>query len=211
MTWHCSLFTDCSFIGKSKYKLNEHVQTHTQEKTIACPVCGGLFSCRSRFKDHLERQVEINKFTCSYCGKGFITERLLKEHVRNHINVIKCPKCDLTVNSQGRLLQHLKWRHSEVRKHVCQVCNKSFKASNDLRKHLEVHSTSQLVCGAMGCRYSTNSLSCLQRHQQAMHSDTGNLYSCHVCNARYTRGQTLTKHLVNQHGFKHPPGHYRFR
>ena len=187
------------------------MQTHTQEKTVACPTCGGLFSCRSRFKDHLERQVEVNKYTCSYCGKGFMNERLLKEHVRNHINIIKCPKCDLTVNSQGRLMQHLKWRHGDVCEHVCKICHKSFKSSSNLRKHMDVHGMSLLVCGADGCSYVTNNLGSLQRHQQAMHSDTGNLYGCHVCNAQFSRGQSLTKHLINQHGFKHPPGHYRFR
>lgn len=39
-------------------KLRDHMRSHTQEKLLACPTCGGLFSNRTRFFDHCQRQVE---------------------------------------------------------------------------------------------------------------------------------------------------------
>lgn len=41
---------------KSKHKLKDHCKSHTQEKVVACPTCGALFSCRTKFFDHLTRQ-----------------------------------------------------------------------------------------------------------------------------------------------------------
>ena len=41
---------------KSRYKIQEHLRSHTQEKAVACPTCGNLFSCFTKFKDHLIKQ-----------------------------------------------------------------------------------------------------------------------------------------------------------
>lgn len=46
----------CSMVVKSKHKLKDHLKSHTQEKVVACPTCGALFSCRTKFFDHLTRQ-----------------------------------------------------------------------------------------------------------------------------------------------------------
>jgi len=43
-------------VVKSKHKLKDHFKSHTQEKVVACPTCGALFSCRTKFFDHLTRQ-----------------------------------------------------------------------------------------------------------------------------------------------------------
>ena len=36
-------------------------------------------------------------------------------------------------------------------------------------------------------------------------------YECHVCNACFTRGARLSKHLKSKHKFNWPSGHSRFR
>lgn len=63
----------CVTVAKNKYKLREHLRSHTQEKVIACPTCGGLFSSRTKFVDHVKRQasVESQCYQCSHCNKRF--------------------------------------------------------------------------------------------------------------------------------------------
>jgi len=50
--------TGCSTITKSKHRLKEHLRSHTQEKVIACSVCGGLFSNSTKLFDHIKRQAQ---------------------------------------------------------------------------------------------------------------------------------------------------------
>ena len=50
------ILTGCGLKLKNKYKMREHLRSHTQEKVVACPTCGGLFSSRTKFFDHLTRQ-----------------------------------------------------------------------------------------------------------------------------------------------------------
>ena len=61
-------------------QLKEHLRSHSQERVVGCPVCGGLFSNRSKFFDHCKRQAppeELN-FKCSYCNKFFALVSLSK-------------------------------------------------------------------------------------------------------------------------------------
>lgn len=50
------LFAGCQTVPKSKHKLKDHIRSHTQEKVVACPTCGGLFSNATKFFDHIKRQ-----------------------------------------------------------------------------------------------------------------------------------------------------------
>ena len=49
-------FSGCSFLAKTAVKIKEHCRTHTGERQLACPTCGGFFSNKTKFIDHLTRQ-----------------------------------------------------------------------------------------------------------------------------------------------------------
>ncbi len=49
----------CASLFPNATKLKEHMRSHTQEKMLACPTCGGLFSNRTRFVDHCRRQIPM--------------------------------------------------------------------------------------------------------------------------------------------------------
>lgn len=49
--------TGCSLKFTSLYKLIDHLRSHTTEKVIACPICGNLYSSKTRFADHRRRQI----------------------------------------------------------------------------------------------------------------------------------------------------------
>lgn len=54
----CSLFVGCDAFFKIKYRLREHLRSHTQERLVACPTCGCMFSSNTKFFDHIQRQAE---------------------------------------------------------------------------------------------------------------------------------------------------------
>ncbi|ESO83396.1 hypothetical protein LOTGIDRAFT_73260, partial [Lottia gigantea] len=207
----------CDTVVKSRYKLREHLRSHSQEKVIACPTCGGLYSNRTKFIDHQKRQADNSKqlYQCSHCNKRFATARILRDHMRHHVNHYKCPFCDMTCPSPSGLRSHIKYRHSQEKPFKCPHCDHSSKSSNDLRRHLECHSeASMFYCQEEGCVFESRTYNGLTRHVVKVHQnkDTCNLrYACHLCEKKVSRGTILTKHLKSTHKFKWPSGHSRFR
>lgn len=59
---------DCSFKGRCK--LREHLRSHTQEKVVACPTCGGMFANNTKFFDHIRRQTALDREQLPRAGGG---------------------------------------------------------------------------------------------------------------------------------------------
>lgn len=203
----------CTFEGRDRSKVQEHLRSHTNEKVVACPNCGSLFASNSKFKDHLARQqsTEQSSFSCSICFRTYASERLLREHVRRHINTLKCPHCDLTCNSPSRLQHHIHFRHNDDKPHQCPVCQKGFKTTHCLSEHLESHGQKTFVCSVAGCKYAAKTLKSWQNHIKKAHMPEQKQYCCHVCGQCFSEGLQLSTHLKAIHGFSLPPGHSRFR
>uniref|UniRef100_A0A8C5LBU2 Histone H4 transcription factor n=1 Tax=Jaculus jaculus TaxID=51337 RepID=A0A8C5LBU2_JACJA len=183
----------CTCTFKDRCKLREHLRSHTQEKVVACPTCGGMFANNTKFLDHIRRQTSLDqqRFQCSHCSKRFATERLLRDHMRNHVNHYKCPLCDMTCPLPSSLRNHMRFRHSEDRPFKCDCCDYSCKNLIDLRKHLDTHSKESTL---QNCRFSARSLSSIKSHYRKVHEgDSEPRYKCH------------------KHQFKWPSGHPRFR
>uniref|UniRef100_A0A2L2YFX7 Histone H4 transcription factor n=1 Tax=Parasteatoda tepidariorum TaxID=114398 RepID=A0A2L2YFX7_PARTP len=207
----------CNRTFNDQYKVKEHLRSHTQEKLIACPTCGGMFASRTKFFDHIQRQMPIDEaedsYVCEYCCRKLSSERLLRDHMRHHVNHYKCPYCDMTCPTPSGLRVHMSYRHSEVKPHSCPYCDYRCKSENDLRKHLESHSmVPTYTCPVENCSYATRSQTCFSVHCRKKHSKKGPLkYACHLCEKIFTRGNYLTKHLLGVHKFRWPSGHCRFR
>lgn len=206
---------DCEATAKGRPKLREHLRSHTQEKVVACPGCGGMYANNTKFFDHIIRQnaMEGQRFQCSHCSKCFATERLLRDHMRTHVSHYKCPLCDMTCPSPSSLRSHIKFRHSNERPYSCEYCEYSCKNLIDLRKHLETHSSDPAYrCDVPGCSFTSRALGTMRIHHQKEHEGTFIArYKCHVCGQCFTRGNSLTVHLHKKHQFKWPSGHPRFR
>lgn len=205
----------CNCTFKDRCKLREHLRSHTQEKVVACPTCGGMFANNTKFLDHIRRQSSLDRqrFQCSHCSKRFATERLLRDHMRNHVNHYKCPLCDMTCPLPSSLRNHMRFRHSEDRPFKCDCCDYSCKNLIDLRKHLDTHSKEPAYkCDFQNCTFTARSLSSIKSHHRKVHEgDSEPRYKCHVCDKCFTRGNNLTVHLRKKHQFKWPSGHPRFR
>ncbi|XP_030009879.1 histone H4 transcription factor [Sphaeramia orbicularis] len=206
---------DCEATAKGRPKLREHLRSHTQEKVVACPGCGGMYASNTKLFDHIIRQsaMEGQRFQCSHCSKRFATERLLRDHMRTHVSHYKCPLCDMTCPSPSSLRNHIKFRHSNEKPYSCEYCEYSCKNLIDLRKHLDTHSSEPAFhCDFPGCGFTSRTLCTMKIHHKREHEgDFVARYKCHVCGQCFTRGNNLTVHLHKKHQFKWPSGHPRFR
>ncbi|NXI51784.1 HINFP factor, partial [Chloroceryle aenea] len=212
---------DCDCTFKGRCKLREHLRSHTQEKVVACPTCGGMFANNTKFFDHIRRQTALDqqRFQCSHCSKRFATERLLRDHMRNHgesrplllAEALKsvCPP----LLAEALKSVHIRFRHSEERPFKCDYCDYSCKNLIDLRKHLDTHSKEPAYrCEFEACSFTARSLCSIKLHYRKVHEgDSEPRYKCHVCDKCFTRGNNLTVHLRKKHQFKWPSGHPRFR
>ncbi|XP_012687030.1 histone H4 transcription factor-like isoform X2 [Clupea harengus] len=204
----------CEAFFKIKYRLREHLRSHTQERIVACPTCGGMFSSNTKFFDHIQRQAQPDEsLICGHCDKGFANERLLRDHVRQHVNHIKCPLCDMTCTSLATLKIHIKFRHCDERPFPCDFCESCFKNLHDLRKHMETHNEGAAYhCSVEGCSYSSRMSDTMRQHYRRVHEGSmAPRYKCHLCDKTFSWCYTLTLHLRNKHQLKWPSGHARFR
>ncbi|XP_007904889.1 histone H4 transcription factor [Callorhinchus milii] len=205
----------CDACFRVKFKLREHLRSHTQEKIVSCPNCGGMFSNNTKFYDHVRRQTSIEQktFPCQHCDKHFANERLLRDHVRNHVNQFKCPLCDMTCTTFSSLRTHIKFRHCDERPYPCDFCENSFKNLYDLRKHIETHSDEPTYhCSSEGCEFTARTVQTLKQHYRKVHEgETKPRYKCHICDKCFAWAYTLTMHLRRSHQLKWPSGHARFR
>ncbi|GIY21125.1 histone H4 transcription factor [Caerostris extrusa] len=211
------LWQDCKRTFVDTFKVKEHLRSHTQEKLVACPTCGGMFASRTKFYDHILRQQSSDGasdvYVCEYCPNKFNSERLLRDHTRHHVNHYKCPYCDMTCPTPSDLGAHISYRHSEEKPHSCEYCDFRCKNESDLRKHLESHSmVPTYKCPVENCTYAARSQTCYRAHYRKIHEGKSPLtYSCHLCEKVFSRGNYLTKHLLKKHKFRWPSGHCRFR
>ncbi|ESN92898.1 hypothetical protein HELRODRAFT_129823, partial [Helobdella robusta] len=211
--WRCHWDT-CEYSAFSKHKLKCHSRSHTQEKLVACPTCGGVFSNATKFFDHILRQTTFHALTykCSFCGKMFSTEKFLKDHMRHHgKNLYKCPYCDMTCPNPSSLRTHIQYRHTEERPYSCEQCQFKGKVLVDLKRHMECHTKAWIECQEPGCDYRTKFVWELNLHNKNKHQGDVAKYSCHLCSHKYTRGTFLTTHLKKMHKLKEPSGHVRLR
>ncbi|CAM9632466.1 unnamed protein product [Bubo scandiacus] len=177
---------DCFSIFKGKHKLWDHLRTHTQERVVACPACGGMFSNNTKFFDHAKRQVSED------------------------INRVACVLCDMVCTSVSSLNSHIRFRHCDERPFHCHLCDKGFKNAYDLHKHVETHNDSDAYsCDVEGCGFTSRTLQTLRQHYKRAHVSNGTLkYKCHICQKCFSWSYTLTLHLRKAHKLS---SHSRFR
>ena len=141
----------------------------------------------------------------------------------------------MTCATPSTLTSHIRYRHTTARPWQCELCTYRGKTQQDIKSHVRIHyNLAQLHCPEPGCQYSCRSKLTMKNHQvkfifriiAAPHvigvtnlmqikthtsAGQGGSYGCHECDARFSRGVELSRHLVERHDYSRPSGHSRLR
>lgn len=86
------------------------------------------------------------------------------------------------------------------KKYSCEVCQKNFGYSNDLRKHLRIH-LDERPFECTQCNKTFRQAGCLKNHIACQHG-TDISYECHYCSKVFPIKERLRLHLRIHSGFK---------
>jgi uncharacterized Zn-finger protein len=141
----------CSFCGKrftQHGSMRRHEKTaHLGERNFGCDQCPAIFAQNFQLRRHAAAHCNEDLHVCQKCGIFFTTILALKRHFAIHSAKwrLECTKCPAKLSTARQRAAHGRIRHGssvtdEQSKHVCHVCNQTFKERNDLRSHLlQIH------------------------------------------------------------------------
>ena len=191
--YHLDLHHGCKFCRQNRYKtipktVTEFYSTlnkHEYFLKAVCPHCKNTFCEPHLKKKHVEFEHENAPFQCDQCPKKFHSKQAKDYHVTVHHTMFyereKCDVCEKTFTAKVNLLNHMKYVHSEERRHQCSLCESMFKQKRDKNAHLlNVH----------GVNVSKAMLGNLEEIK---------LHECSDCEATYNRKQDLNAHVRLKH------------
>uniref|UniRef100_A0A9J7X834 Zinc finger and BTB domain containing 48 n=2 Tax=Cyprinus carpio carpio TaxID=630221 RepID=A0A9J7X834_CYPCA len=159
---------ECGHRASSRNGLQMHIKSiHRNERPFVCEFCNHAFTQKANLNMHLRTHTGEKPFQCHLCGKTFRTQASLDKHHRTHTGErpYSCEFCEQRFTEKGPLLRHIASKHQEGRPHFCQICNKSFKAIEQLRVHVRRHKgMRKFECTECGYKFTRQAH--LRRHSQ---------------------------------------------
>lgn len=217
---------DCDESFSLKRSLFSHMRTHEKvpEQSFSCEICCIKFDSSRSKKDHIVQvHVEALRFVCDSCGEAFVTEIAMKRHAITHTRSYPCKRCGDTFSKKRDLathrLQHgiykrlrcracgIEYQHNAYAEHklteclkrektYCELCNKSFKDKECLKKHRLIHipeSERTVFCEICSKGYSSKSA--LRKHVRLIHV-ASRPYTCEFCSKSFGQLCKLKYHIV---------------
>ncbi|KAM4623446.1 zinc finger protein 646 [Polymixia lowei] len=163
--------------------LHNHQKIHNRAAShFSCPACGKSFQGRSGLKRHRCQRGQDHSarvgvphseagdkcFMCDLCGRSYRHAGSLLNHKKTHSESLHhCTLCLQTFPDPLTLQIH-----SQMKRHCCPECGKTFCLIAHLQSHMEVHSKDRsVVCSP--CQQSFPSAASYQQHQDAHHGAAG--------------------------------------
>ncbi|KAG8434215.1 hypothetical protein GDO86_012549 [Hymenochirus boettgeri] len=159
---------ECGHRASSRSGLQMHIKAkHRNERPFVCEFCHRAFTQKTNLNMHLKTHTGEKPFQCHLCGKTFRTQASLHKHNRTHTGErpFSCEFCGQKFTDKTPLQRHVASRHQEGRPHYCHICNKTFKAIDQLRVHVARHKgVRKFECTECGYKFTRQAH--LRRHME---------------------------------------------
>ncbi|OXA48825.1 Zinc finger protein OZF [Folsomia candida] len=213
-----------------------------QEKKLECYKCYQSFDLKQDFFRYLVTKHFDTTVKCEVCGKisknstalahhTYLVTRTCCKRPRAEGTFMSCEfsGCEKICKNMRYLARHVRSEHAEnpVR-FRCTLCNKEFKARQDLESHIPLHTTEKAFkCATCGRRFAHQgslrkheathlekstrpifqcrlcpvtviSTAVLERHVRVVHENQRN-FPCTFCNRRFGSSYDLRRHVTARH------------
>ena len=115
----------------------------------------------------------------------------------------KCPTCKKSFGHQYYLQDHIRYNHikdgSTDRKHICSICNKTFRLKINLTNHYRIH-TGEKPFKCKNCNKAFTQKGNCDAHYRACIGIKP--FKCNTCNKTFTRKMYLQQHERTHTGVK---------
>lgn len=136
----------CGEAFQTRAALSYHIsRQHREREVYPCPVCNKELHTKYSLKTHMAtvhvEPTENEKFPCDQCDYVGIKLSYLEIHKLQHADPKDKPKCSYCGKAfiNKNLVRRHEMIHLDARPHVCQVCNRCFRHSFDLKSHMRLH------------------------------------------------------------------------
>ena len=160
---------------------------------------------------------EVNRHVC-FQKQGKLMERKMEESGKaedwNSLSCeslskvigdkTECPACGKVFVSKQSMLRHKQTVHDGVRKHKCDLCDKSYTQSHSLKAHKLLHTNKKPWLCWCGKSYAEKAT--LVKHQNVKHDNSGQRYPCNICRKEFGTNGNRRNHEKGVHGRPHQCG-----
>lgn len=175
---HVSIPVSCRACHRSFNSLSAltfHFEDFCISKTLVCPQCEEVFTCRTHFNNHMEGH---NRNNCQMCPALFTNRKNLVVHMADAHNIVMLADAAFVCSFPG--------------------CQRRFVKRSTLHRHLQLRHTSmgQLVCITCGTF-------CESETEYKAHTETHKQWACEECSEKFTRRQQYLVHMTSHETSKY--------
>jgi len=194
------VFENCSRTFDKKWKLEEHISSHTGDRPFICtePGCDKSFVRKAHLQRHALSHSDERPFSCSTCSSSFKVLSNLRKHEKIHAG--KKPyschvaECSSAFLKKTQLYSHLLAAHEISTPFKCEVCGTSFTTQSHLNRHTQNQHLSQFMC--TDCYQIFDKFSTLQKHINKEHKKKPR---CAQCGLTFSSQTNLNSHMSKVH------------
>ncbi|XP_041983733.1 zinc finger protein 836-like [Aricia agestis] len=167
--------------------------------------------------DKVQPRKRVNPVPCEECGEQQVSYRAYARHFRAaHPGLVRtkfrgncmCEQCGRRFRCASLLREHMAW-HEDVKRHRCDVCDKTFSTKYQLGKHRLKHGSQPLP--TYPCPHCERTFTCpanRARHVKTVHERSVR-FECKICGKEFTAMASMRNHIDHVHHKKPWPKRVR--